>query len=140
MVTQALLIHVFRAHRPPFEGVVCMFNGNLCNRGWHSTKVLYSFLSLFMCQLDQVLINGRNHKEVYMNDMYGSFNKLCREYSVLTVRVLRGMLSELLISMALCTWVPARKTFVMHAGPPLLLNGWGASSDETGKIQKGDCS
>ena len=71
-----------------------------------------------------------------MNDAYGFFDELCRKYGVQTARVLRNTIDRLYVSMPLCTWVPKHETFIAHAGPPLLLNGRGASSEEIGKIQR----
>lgn len=132
----ASLSHLFRAHGPPSDDVAYVFNGDLCDRGTHSAEVLYFVLCLFLRRPDRVFLNRGNHEDVSMNDAYGFFDELCRKYGVQTARVLRNTIDRLYVSMPLCTWVPKHETFIAHAGPPLLLNGRGASSEEIGKIQR----
>jgi hypothetical protein len=126
------LAHIYNTHGPPSASLIYVFNGDICDRGPHSTEVLYFILNLILQYPNSVILNRGNHEDVYMNDAYGFYDELCNKYGVPTARILRCALDRLYVSLPLCTWIPNHKTFIVHAGPPLQLhndnNGGGRGS------------
>ena len=138
----ASLAHIIRKNGLPSSDTAYIFNGDIVDRGVRSSEVLYLVLELLLRNPDSVFINRGNHEDSFLNCAYGFKSELYGKYGVANGRVLRDSLTRLYSSMPLCSWISKSRTFVAHAGPPLLLPEKGSPrfSGNNAKTLWGDIS
>lgn len=117
------LAHIVRKNGLPGPHTAFVFNGDMVDRGIRGGEVLYFILQLLLQYPKRVFINRGNHEDTFLNAAYGFKDELYTKYGVANGRVLRDSLSRLYTSIPLCCWDSSTKTFISHAGPPLLLPG-----------------
>ena len=121
---------------PPSPTRAYVFNGDLVDRGTQSSEVLFFVLGLLTTFPDRVFINRGNHEDLFLNTAYGFHSELSHKYGPHVARTIEDALARLYTSLPLCTWHDASKTFISHAGPPLLADKGGATVSDISHIHR----